>query len=60
VIARYTRPEIGEVWTPLRKMECWLEVELAATGAWAQAGVVPAEAAEAARAAASFTVEAVE
>ena len=60
MIARYTRPEIGEVWTPLRKMECWLEVELAATEAWAQAGVVPVEAAEAARAAASFTVEAVE
>ena len=60
VIPRYTRPEIGAVWTPQRKMECWLEVELAATEAWAEEGVVPAEAAEAARANAAFTVEAVD
>src|SRR5262249_20913882 len=59
VIARYTRPEIGEVWSQQRKLECWLEVELAATEAWAEEGVVPKEAAEACRAKASFTVEAV-
>jgi adenylosuccinate lyase len=59
VIARYTRPEIGEIWSPQRKLETWLQVELAATEAWAEEGVVPAEAAEAARANASFTVEAV-
>jgi adenylosuccinate lyase len=60
VIPRYTLPEIGAVWTPQRKMECWLEVELAATEAWAEEGVVPREAAEEARAKATFTVEAVE
>jgi len=60
VIPRYTRPEIGEVWSTQRKLECWLEVELAATEAWAEEGAVPREAAEAARANASFTVEAVE
>ena len=59
MIPRYTRPEIGAVWSPQRKFECWLEVELAATEAWAEQGVVPVEAAEAARANASFTVEAV-
>jgi adenylosuccinate lyase len=59
VIPRYTRKEIGEVWSQQRKLECWLEVELAATEAWAEQGVVPAEAAEAARAKAAFTVEAV-
>ncbi|HET7177175.1 MAG TPA: adenylosuccinate lyase, partial [Solirubrobacterales bacterium] len=42
-----------------RKLECWLEVELAATEAWAEEGVVPAEVAEACRANAGFTVEAV-
>ena len=42
MIPRYTRPEIGAVWTPQAKMECWLEVELAATEAWAEEGVVPA------------------
>ncbi len=59
MIPRYTRPEIGEVWSPQRKFECWLEVELAATEAWAEQGVVPLEASEAARANAAFTVEAV-
>jgi adenylosuccinate lyase len=59
MIPRYTRPEMGAVWSPQRKLECWLEVELAATEAWAEEGVVPREAAEAARANAAFTVEAV-
>lgn len=60
MISRYTRPELGEVWSQRRKMECWLEVELAATEAWAEQGAVPREAAEAARQRAAFTVEAVE
>jgi len=59
VIPRYTREEIGKVWSPQRKFECWLEVELAATEAWAEEGAVPREAAAAARANAAFTVEAV-
>ncbi len=59
MIPRYTRPEIGKVWSQQRKFECWLEVELAATQAWAEQGAVPREAAEAARANAAFTVEAV-
>jgi adenylosuccinate lyase len=60
VIPRYTRPEIGAVWTPKAKLESWLEVELAATEAWAAEGAVPEAAARAARDNASFTVEAVE
>jgi adenylosuccinate lyase len=60
MILRYTRPEIGAVWSQQRKMACWLDVELAATEAWAEEGAVPREAAEAARANAAFTVEAVE
>ena len=60
MIARYTREEIGAVWTQRRKMEGWLEVELAVTGALADAGVVPADDAAACRERASFTVEAVE
>ncbi|HEV7562212.1 MAG TPA: adenylosuccinate lyase [Solirubrobacterales bacterium] len=60
MIPRYTRPEIGEVWTQQSKLESWLEVELAATEAWAEEGVVPPAAAAAARANASFTVEAVD
>ncbi len=59
MIPRYTRDEIGAVWTDRRKMEGWLAVELAATDAWAAEGVVPAEAATAARESARFEVEAV-
>jgi adenylosuccinate lyase len=59
VIERYTRPEMGAVWTDERRMQGWLEVELAATEAWAAAGKVPAEAAAACRERASFEVEAV-
>src|ERR1044072_392706 len=59
LITRYTRPEMGEVWSQQRKLEWWLEVELAAPEAWAEEGAVPREAAEAARANAAFTVEAV-
>jgi adenylosuccinate lyase len=57
VIPRYTREEIGQVWTDQRRMEAWLEVELAATDAWAAEGVVPRQAAAACRERASFTVE---
>ena len=59
MIPRYTRDEIGAVWTDRRRMEGWLAVELAATEAWAAEGVVPEEAARAARDSASFDVEAV-
>ena len=60
MIPRYTREEIGAVWTQQRRMETWLKVELAATDAWAAEGVVPEEAAKAFRENASFSVEAVE
>jgi adenylosuccinate lyase len=59
VIPRYTRDEIGAVWSDQRRMDAWLQVELAATDAWAAEGVIPAEAANACRERASFTVEAV-
>ena len=60
MISRYTRPEIGAVWTQEAKLQSWLEVELAATEAWAAEGAVPAEVAAEARAKAAFTVEAVD
>jgi adenylosuccinate lyase len=59
VISRYTRDEIGAVWSDERRMRGWLEVELAATDAWAGRGKVPTEAAAACRERAAFTVEAV-
>jgi adenylosuccinate lyase len=60
VLSRYTREEIGAVWTPHRRMEALLEVELAAVDAWAEQGVVPESDARECREKASFTVEAVE
>ena len=51
---------MGAVWTQQRRMESWLAVELAATDAWAEEGVVPPEAAAESRTRAAFTVEAVE
>ena len=60
MIPRYTRDEIGAVWTQQRRMETWLQVELAATDAWAAEGVVPEDAAKSCREHAAFTVEAVE
>jgi len=43
---------MAQVWSDERKLETWLEVELAAVDAWAELGVVPRGAAEAIRAAA--------
>jgi adenylosuccinate lyase len=60
VIPRYTREEIGAVWTPQRRMDALLQVELAAVHAWAEEGVVPESDARECREKASFTVEAVE
>jgi len=60
LIDRYTRPEIGAVWSQQRKFDTWLEVELAAVEALAEQGVVPAQDAEAIRDRASFTVAAVD
>jgi adenylosuccinate lyase len=54
MIARYTRPEMGAVWSEQHKYECWLEVELAAADALAELGEVPPEAAQSLRAHAGF------
>ena len=57
MIARYTRPEIGAVWTDERRLERWLDVELAALDGWVTLGVVPADAVAEIRAGARIDVE---
>jgi adenylosuccinate lyase len=57
VIERYTRPEMGAVWSQRRKLESWLEVELAVVEALAEQGVIPDEDAATIRDRAAFTVE---
>jgi adenylosuccinate lyase len=59
VIDRYTRPEMGAVWSVQRKLETWLQVEVAVVEALAELGVVPDEDAAQVREQASFTVDAV-
>ncbi len=56
MIARYTHPEMGGVWSEQRRYDAWLEVELAATDALAAAGVVPIDDARALRERAAFDV----
>ena len=56
MIPRYTRPEMGRIWSDENKYSQWLEVELAAAEALAESGEVPAEAAEALRRHADFDV----
>jgi len=57
MIPRYTRPEMGRIWSDRNKFQQWLEVELAASEALAQLGVVPEEAARLLREHAGFEVE---
>src|SRR5687768_996875 len=44
MIARYTRPEMGRLFTDQYKYETWLEVELAVAEAWARRDEVPGDA----------------
>src|SRR5580765_7785324 len=57
MINRYTRPEMGRIFSEQNKFDQWLAVELAATEALAESGEVPAEAARALRAHAGFDIE---
>jgi adenylosuccinate lyase len=57
MIPRYTRPEMGRIFSDENRFRQWLEVELAASEALAETGEVPAEAARALRQHAAFDVE---
>src|SRR5258706_502291 len=56
MISRYTRPEMGRIFSDENRFAQWLEVELAASEALAETGEVPVEAARALRRHASFDV----
>ncbi len=43
MIDRYTRPEMGSLWTLENKFRAWLEVEIAVCEAWNRLGVIPDE-----------------
>ena len=57
MIERYTRPEMGAIWSEENRFRTWLMVEVAATETLAEAGFVPKDAARAIRAKAGFSLE---
>src|SRR5438128_12430377 len=57
MIERYTRPEMGRIWSDENKFAQWLEVELAASEALAELGEVPRDAAAELRRHAGFDIE---
>jgi len=57
MIPRYTRPEMGKIWTEQRKFETWLEIELLVCEALSELGEIPADAAKEIRAKARFDAD---
>lgn len=57
MIDRYTRPQMGRIWSQENKLQKWLQVEIAVAEAWAELGHVPPAALEHIRQA-SYDVEA--
>ncbi|MBK5287510.1 MAG: adenylosuccinate lyase, partial [Acidimicrobiia bacterium] len=43
MIPRYSLPEMAELFSDESRFGAWLDVEILATEAWAEIGVVPAE-----------------
>lgn len=57
MIERYTRPEMGAIWTEENRFNAWLEVEVLACEAWSELGVIPKEDVKLLRENASFNIE---
>ena len=57
MISRYTRPEMGAIWTEENKFKAWLEVEILACEAWAELGDIPKEDVKKIREHASFDID---
>ncbi|WP_456276931.1 adenylosuccinate lyase [Bacillus sp. AK128] len=56
MIERYTRPEMGAIWTEENRYNAWLEVEILACEAWAELGDIPKEDVALIRQNASFNI----
>jgi len=54
MIARYTRPAMGKIWTDENKFQTWLDIEILACEAQAELGVIPKEAVKVIRSKAKF------
>jgi len=60
MIERYTRPEMGAIWTEQNRYQKWLDVELAVCEAWHELGEIPPEALERIKKKIGFSVERIE
>jgi len=60
MIARYTHPEMGRIWSDQRRYETWLLVETAAADAMAAVGIIPSEAARDIRERGAFDIARIE
>lgn len=56
MIDRYTRPEMGAIWTEENRFKAWLEVEILACEAWSEIGDIPREDVQKIRKNASFDI----
>ncbi|MEO2550260.1 adenylosuccinate lyase [Enterococcus casseliflavus] len=57
MLERYTRPEMGAIWTDQNRYQAWLEVEILADEAWAELGEIPKEDVALIREKATFDIE---
>ncbi len=57
MISRYTRPEMGQIWTEENKFQKWLDVEIAVCEAQAELGRIPVDAVKKIRERSAFEVE---
>ena len=57
MIERYTRPAMGRIWSLENRYQKFLEVEILASEAWAELGVIPRSAAELIAGNAAFDVQ---
>ncbi|HWP46520.1 MAG TPA: adenylosuccinate lyase [Candidatus Limnocylindrales bacterium] len=60
MIERYTRPEMGQLWTQENKFKTWLQVEILVCEALAELGKIPQEAVNRIRERAKFDVKRIE
>ncbi|MGO2083370.1 adenylosuccinate lyase [Vagococcus sp.] len=57
MIERYTREEMGHIWTDENRYQAWLEVEILADEAWAELGEIPQEDVKKIREKATFDID---
>ncbi|ENT2039977.1 adenylosuccinate lyase [Listeria monocytogenes] len=57
MLERYTRKEMGNIWTEQNRYQAWLEVEILVCEAWAELGDIPKEDVAKIRANAKFDVD---